>query len=56
MSVPKGVAKMKRQDLIAPQCYNIVEEIEKHAQDPKKNALIIYNELNFRTPKCRGIA
>lgn len=35
---------MKRQDLIAPQCYNIVEEIEKHAQDPKKNALIIYNE------------
>lgn len=35
---------MKRQDLIAPECYNIVEEFEKHAQDLKKNALIVYNE------------
>ncbi|CAM5582387.1 Acetyl-coenzyme A synthetase OS=Lysinibacillus sphaericus OX=1421 GN=acsA_2 PE=3 SV=1 [Lysinibacillus sphaericus] len=35
---------MKRQDLIAPEWYNIVEEIEKYAQDPSKNALNVYND------------
>lgn len=35
---------MKRQDLIAPEWYNIAEEIEKYAQDATKNALIIYEE------------
>lgn len=35
---------MKRQDLIAPEWYNIVEEIEKYAQQPSKNALIVYND------------
>ncbi|MFJ7730973.1 acyl-CoA synthetase MbcS [Lysinibacillus sp. NPDC097231] len=35
---------MKRQDLIAPEWYNISEEIEKYAQDSTKNALIVYNE------------
>lgn len=35
---------MKRQDLIAPEWYNITEEIEKYAQDANKNALIIYDE------------
>jgi len=35
---------MKRQDLVAPEWYNIVEEIEKYAQDAAKNALIIYEE------------
>lgn len=35
---------MKRQDLVAPEWYNIVEEIEKYAQDATKNALIIYEE------------
>lgn len=44
MSVTKGAEMMKRQDLIASECYNIVEEIEKHALDPKKNALIVYDE------------
>ncbi len=33
---------MKRQDLVAPAWYNIVEEIEKYAQDAAKNALIIH--------------
>ena len=37
---------MKRQDLIAPEWYNITEEIEKYAQDATKNALIIYDENN----------
>ena len=27
---------MKRQDLVAPEWYNIVEEIEKYAQDAPK--------------------
>ncbi|WP_341300069.1 acyl--CoA ligase [Lysinibacillus sp. FSL H8-0500] len=35
---------MKRQDLIAPEWYNITEEIEKYAQDTTKNALIICDE------------
>ncbi|HBT72240.1 MAG TPA: acyl--CoA ligase, partial [Lysinibacillus sp.] len=35
---------MKRQDLVAPEWYNITEEIEKYAQDATKNALIIYEE------------
>jgi len=37
---------MKRQDLTAPEWYNITEEIEKYAQDATKNALIIYDENN----------
>lgn len=40
----KGAIIMKRQDLIAPEFYNIVEEFERHAQDLKKKALIVYNE------------
>ena len=44
MSLSKGAIRMKRQDLIAPESYNIVEEFERYAQDLKKNALIIYNE------------
>jgi len=39
----KEAVIMKRQDLIAPEWYNIVEEIEKYAQDPSKKALIVYN-------------
>ncbi|MEY9970327.1 acetyl-CoA synthetase [Lysinibacillus sp. RC46] len=35
---------MKREDLIAPEWYNISEEIEKYAQDSTKNALLVYNE------------
>lgn len=31
---------MRRSDLIAPQTYNIAEEIEKYARDPHKVALI----------------
>ena len=44
MSLTKGAIMMNRQDLIAPEWYNIVEEFEKFAQNPEKNALIVYNE------------
>ena len=32
----KGAFAMKRQDLVAPEWYNIAEEIEKYAQDATK--------------------
>ncbi|MFJ7980747.1 acyl-CoA synthetase MbcS [Lysinibacillus xylanilyticus] len=35
---------MNREDLIAPEWYNISEEIEKYAHDSTKNALLVYNE------------
>lgn len=44
MSVQKGAFAMKREDLIAPEWYNISDEIEKYAQDSTKNALLVYNE------------
>lgn len=44
MSIAKGAYAMKRQDLLAPEWYNIAQEIEKYAQHPTKNALIVYNE------------
>jgi len=46
---------MKRQDLIAPEWYNISEEIEKYAQDSTKCALIVYNEneeIQYITYAC----
>ncbi len=35
---------MNRQELVAPEWYNITDEFEKYAKDSTKNALIIYNE------------
>ncbi|MDQ0176824.1 acyl-CoA synthetase MbcS [Bacillus chungangensis] len=35
---------MKREDLLAPEQYNIMEEIEKYANDPQKKALIWEND------------
>lgn len=35
---------MKREDLLASENYNIVEEIEKYALDKEKKALIVYND------------
>lgn len=35
---------MKREDLLAPAKYNIVEEIEKYAFNGEKKALLVYNE------------
>ncbi|SOC03279.1 acetyl-CoA synthetase [Ureibacillus xyleni] len=34
---------MKREDLLAPEDYNIVDEIEKYAQNAKKTALIVHH-------------
>ncbi|OOP65325.1 hypothetical protein BWZ43_25135, partial [Heyndrickxia oleronia] len=36
---------MKREDLLAPKEYNIVEEIEKYASSPSKLAIKWVNEL-----------
>ena len=44
MGVTKGATKMKREALLAPNEYNIVEEFEKYAQDPEKNACVVYCE------------
>ncbi|MEG0261154.1 MAG: AMP-binding protein, partial [Lysinibacillus sp.] len=35
---------MKREDLLAPKYYNIVDEIEKYTEDKAKKALMIYHE------------
>ena len=35
---------MKKEDLIAPQTYNIVSEIEKYAENPAKEAILFENE------------
>ncbi|HLR80860.1 MAG TPA: acyl--CoA ligase [Bacillota bacterium] len=37
---------MNREDLIAPDNYNIVMEVERHASDPTKKALVWQNETN----------
>lgn len=34
---------MKREDLLAPEDYNIVDEIEKYAQNEEKTALIVHH-------------
>ena len=35
---------MKREDLLAPQQYNLVSEMEKYAKDPEKIAMLWENE------------
>jgi len=44
VSYQKGAFAMKRQELVAPEWYNITDEFEKYAKDSTKNALIIYEE------------
>jgi acetyl-CoA synthetase len=42
--VGNGGRKMKREELIAPNTYNLVEEIEKHATDKEKVAVVWRDE------------
>ena len=35
---------MKREDLLAPQQYNLVSEMEKHAKNPEKIAVLWEHE------------
>lgn len=41
--IQKRGIRMKREDLLAPEDYNIVDEIEKYAQNAKKTALIVHH-------------
>src|SRR5699024_4362120 len=41
-----GLMILNREDLIAPDNYNIVMEVERHASDPTKKALVWQNETN----------
>lgn len=40
----KGEIRLKREDLLAPEKYNIADEIEKYAKDENKLALIVHHE------------
>ena len=47
-NVIQGGFFMKREDLIAPEEYNLVEEIEKFAKNPEKIAIKFENELGSK--------
>jgi acetyl-CoA synthetase len=47
-NVYSGGIFMKREDLIAPEEYNLVEEIEKFAKNPEKIAIKFENELGSK--------
>lgn len=42
--IKRGVSQLKREELIAPKKYNIVMEVEKHAADSEKKALVWTDE------------